>query len=63
MLDKPSERTTDGEGGFAVAVRVPIRTVVLILVVSVGMVWDALVATAWFLNGTGFHPAGRACRG
>ncbi|MFI9149643.1 hypothetical protein [Streptomyces sp. NPDC053367] len=47
------------EGCLAVAIRVPVRVVVLVLVVPVRMVWDALVVTWRFLTDTVFRPVGR----
>ncbi|MFF8634668.1 hypothetical protein ACF052_10780 [Streptomyces pilosus] len=49
-----------GEGCLVVAIRVPVRIVVLVLVVPVRMVWDALVVAGRFLNDTVFRPLGRA---
>lgn len=54
------ERPAGGEGCLVVAIRVPVRIVVLVLVVPVRTVWDALVVAGRFLNGTVFRPAGRA---
>uniref|UniRef100_UPI003512647A hypothetical protein n=1 Tax=Streptomyces calvus TaxID=67282 RepID=UPI003512647A len=48
------------EGCLVVAVRIPVRVVVLVLVVPVRMVWDALVVTGRFLNDTVLRPLGRA---
>jgi hypothetical protein len=48
------------EGCLAVAIRIPVRIVVLVLVVPVRMVWDALVVAGRFLNDVVFRPAGRA---
>ncbi|MGW1747736.1 hypothetical protein ACWCRD_19445 [Streptomyces sp. NPDC002092] len=48
------------EGCLVVAIRLPVRIVVLVLVVPVRMVWDALVVTGRFLNDTVFRPVGRA---
>ncbi|MFF4355761.1 hypothetical protein [Streptomyces sp. NPDC001604] len=48
------------EGCLVVAVRLPVRIVVLVLVVPVRMVWDALVVTGRFLDDTVFRPVGRA---
>lgn len=42
------------------AIRIPVRIVVLVLVVPVRMVWDALVVAGRFLNDTVFRPVGRA---
>ncbi|BFO21498.1 hypothetical protein SHKM778_78860 [Streptomyces sp. KM77-8] len=51
-----------GEGCLVVAIRVPVRIVVLVLVVPVRLAWDALVVGGRFLNGTVFRPLGRALR-
>ncbi|QFQ97158.1 hypothetical protein F9278_14125 [Streptomyces phaeolivaceus] len=48
------------EGCLVVAVRVPVRIVVLVLVVPVRMVWDALVGGGRFLTDTVLRPLGRA---
>ncbi|MGX5209784.1 hypothetical protein ACWKT3_13925 [Streptomyces violaceus] len=48
------------EGCLAVAIRIPVRIVVLVLVVPVRMVWDALVVAGRFLNDVLFRPVGRA---
>ncbi|MER8225506.1 hypothetical protein ABTZ58_34145 [Streptomyces sp. NPDC094143] len=48
------------EGCLAVAIRMPVRIVVLVLVVPVRMAWDALVVTGRFLNDTLLRPLGRA---
>ncbi|WP_320773066.1 hypothetical protein [Streptomyces sp. CRN 30] len=48
------------EGCLTVAIRVPLRIVMLVLVVPVRMVWDALVVTGRFLGRTVFRPLGRA---
>jgi hypothetical protein len=48
------------EGCLVVAIRVPVRIVVLVLVVPVRMVWDALVVSGRFLNDTVLRPVGRA---
>ncbi|MGW2570355.1 hypothetical protein [Streptomyces sp. NPDC001537] len=48
------------EGCLVVAIRLPVRIVVLVLVVPVRMVWDALVVTGRFLNDTVLRPVGRA---
>ncbi|MBR8641648.1 hypothetical protein KEF29_25780 [Streptomyces tuirus] len=48
------------EGCLVVAIRVPVRIVVLVLVVPVRMAWDALVVAARFLNDVLFRPLGRA---
>ncbi|MFH8799555.1 hypothetical protein ACH4F6_08170 [Streptomyces sp. NPDC017936] len=48
------------EGCLVVAIRLPVRIVVLLLVVPVRMAWDALVVTGRFLNDTVLRPVGRA---
>ncbi|ANS65226.1 integral membrane protein [Streptomyces lincolnensis] len=48
------------EGCLTVAIRIPVRIVVLVLVVPVRMVWDALVVTGRFLRDTVLRPVGRA---
>ncbi|MET8898455.1 hypothetical protein [Streptomyces albogriseolus] len=58
-LEKSRERS-GGEGWIVVALRVPVRIVVLVLVVPVRMAWDALVVAGRFLGGTVFRPVGRA---
>ncbi|MGW9592404.1 hypothetical protein ACWHLZ_19040 [Streptomyces chartreusis] len=62
-LEKPparQERHQAPEGCLAVAIRVPVRIVVLVLVVPVRMAWDALVVAGSFLNDTVLRPVGRA---
>ncbi|MFI0501654.1 hypothetical protein ACH3WN_02120 [Streptomyces albogriseolus] len=58
-LEKSRERP-GGEGCLVVALRMPVRIVVLVLVVPVRMVWDALVVAGRFLGDTVFRPVGRA---
>ncbi|MEU3728198.1 hypothetical protein AB0E81_02125 [Streptomyces sp. NPDC033538] len=53
-------RRAEAEGCLAVAVRIPVRIVVLVLVVPVRMVWDALVVGGRFLRDTVLRPVGRA---
>ncbi len=50
----------EGEGCLAVAVRLPVRIVVLVLVVPVRMVWDALVVAGRVVNDAVLRPVGRA---
>ncbi len=50
----------DGEGCLVVAVRLPVRIVVLVLVLPVRMAWDALVVAGRFLRDTVLRPVGRA---
>jgi hypothetical protein len=60
-LEKPpAPERRDPEGCLVVAVRLPVRIVVLVLVVPVRMVWDALVVAGRFLTATVLRPAGRA---
>ncbi|MFF0585580.1 hypothetical protein ACFYWD_06385 [Streptomyces sp. NPDC003781] len=53
-------RRSDAEGCLAVAIRIPVRIVVLVLVVPVRMVWDALVVAGRFLRDAVLRPVGRA---
>ncbi|MGW2643339.1 hypothetical protein ACWC2T_00190 [Streptomyces sp. NPDC001393] len=59
-LHEPAPRTRQPEGCLTVAIRVPLRIVVLVLVVPVRMAWDALVVTGRFLRDTVLRPLGRA---
>ncbi|WP_329287845.1 hypothetical protein [Streptomyces sp. NBC_01455] len=62
-LEKPpaDERPVPrAEGCLTVAVRLPVRIVVLVLVVPVRMTWDALVVVGRSLRDTVLRPAGRA---
>jgi hypothetical protein len=61
-LEKPSaERPmAQAEGCLAVAIRIPVRIVVLVLFVPVRMMWDALVVGGRFLRDTVLRPLGRA---
>ncbi|MFF6810989.1 hypothetical protein ACFZAG_14025 [Streptomyces sp. NPDC012403] len=62
-LEKPAgppAAAPAGEGCLVVAIRIPVRIVVLVLVVPVRMVWDALVVAGRFLNDTLLRPLGRA---
>ncbi|MEU0722602.1 hypothetical protein [Streptomyces sp. NPDC006140] len=57
----PVRREPEVPGGcLAVAIRIPVRIVVLVLVVPVRMAWDALVVAGRFLNDVLFRPLGRA---
>ncbi|GAB2744050.1 hypothetical protein [Streptomyces bullii] len=56
----PVVRQPSPEGCLTVAIRIPVRIVVLVLVVPVRMVWDALVVAGRFLNATVLGPLGRA---
>ncbi|MFF4251804.1 hypothetical protein ACFY1L_11390 [Streptomyces sp. NPDC001663] len=58
-LEKPPQRQ-EPEGCLVVAIRLPVRIVVLVLVVPVRMVWDALVVCGRFLRDTVLSPVGRA---
>ncbi|WP_203588177.1 hypothetical protein [Actinospica acidiphila] len=58
-LEKSREQQA-GEGCLVVALRMPVRIVVLVLVVPVRMVWDALVVAGRFLHGRVLRPVGRA---
>lgn len=51
---------SDADGCLVVAVRIPVRIVVLVLVVPVRMVWDALVVGGRVLRDTVLRPVGRA---
>ncbi|MEU9589637.1 hypothetical protein AB0D84_07855, partial [Streptomyces sp. NPDC048193] len=53
-------RTPGAEGCLTVAIRIPVRIVVLVLVVPVRLVWDALVVGGRFLRDTVLRPLGRA---
>ncbi|MGW7527643.1 hypothetical protein [Streptomyces sp. NPDC054783] len=57
---KPPPQPRHPEGCLTVAIRVPVRIVVLVLVVPVRMAWDALVVTGRFLRDTVLRPLGRA---
>ncbi|WP_405831743.1 hypothetical protein [Streptomyces sp. NBC_01176] len=61
-LEKPpTERPVPrGEGCLTVAVRLPVRIVVFVLVVPVRMAWDALVVCGRLLRDTVLRPVGRA---
>ncbi|MCQ9179917.1 hypothetical protein KMT30_12965 [Streptomyces sp. IBSBF 2953] len=48
------------EGCLVVAIRLPVRIVVLVLVVPVRMVWDGLVVVGRLLRDTVLRPLGRA---
>ncbi|MCG8968302.1 hypothetical protein [Streptomyces sp. CL12-4] len=53
-------RRSDAEGCLTVAIRIPVRIVVLVLVVPVRLVWDALVVGGRVLRDTVLRPFGRA---
>ncbi|MDL5201570.1 hypothetical protein [Streptomyces sp. ALI-76-A] len=60
-LEKPpAPRPQEPEGCLVVAVRLPVRIVVLVLVVPVRMVWDALVVAGRLLTDAVLRPVGRA---
>ncbi len=67
-LEKPAteapqperQREPQPEGCLVVAIRIPVRIVVLVLVVPVRMVWDALVAGGRLLTDAVLRPLGRA---
>ncbi|MEW1867460.1 hypothetical protein AB0420_04575 [Streptomyces caelestis] len=59
---RPPAAAPAGEGCLVVAVRLPVRVVVLVLVVPVRLVWDALAVAGRFLNDTLLRPLGRALR-
>ncbi|MFB7337453.1 hypothetical protein ACFC00_38460 [Streptomyces adustus] len=64
-LEKPSAhgvppRQQDPEGCLVVAIRIPVRIVVLVLVLPVRMAWDALVVGGRFLQRTVLRPLGQA---
>ncbi|MEV4342210.1 hypothetical protein [Streptomyces sp. NPDC049590] len=61
-LQKPPEPRHQPEGCLVVAVRLPVRIVVLVLVVPVRMVWDVLVVAGRLLRDTVLRPLGRALR-
>ncbi|MEU8689500.1 hypothetical protein [Streptomyces sp. NPDC048665] len=56
---KPSPGPRQPEGCLVVAIRIPVRIVVLVLVVPVRVVWDALVVGRFALD-TLLRPLGRA---
>ncbi|MER6354593.1 hypothetical protein ABT186_22900 [Streptomyces sp. NPDC001634] len=59
-MDPEKPQQQPAEGCLTVAVRLPVRIVVLVLVVPVRMVWDALVVCGRFLRDTVLRPVGRA---
>ncbi|MFF4543040.1 hypothetical protein [Streptomyces sp. NPDC001435] len=56
----PEPRRQEPEGCLVVALRIPIRIVVLVLVVPIRMAWDGLVVAGRFLTDTVLRPLGRA---
>ncbi|WP_329398771.1 hypothetical protein [Streptomyces melanogenes] len=59
-LQQPPPRQP--EGCLTVAIRIPVRIVVLVLVVPIRMIWDALTATARAIHRTLLRPVGRALK-
>ncbi|WP_371664935.1 hypothetical protein [Streptomyces sp. NBC_00280] len=63
-LEKPAAEARQPErqpeGCLVVAIRIPVRIVVLVLVVPVRMVWDGLVAGGRLLTDAVLRPLGRA---
>ncbi|MGW1808294.1 hypothetical protein [Streptomyces sp. NPDC002078] len=57
---EPPPQPRQPEGCLTVAIRVPLRIAVLVLVVPVRMAWDALVVTGRLLRDTVLRPLGRA---
>ncbi|MER7814161.1 hypothetical protein [Streptomyces sp. NPDC096153] len=60
MEPEKRERHVGAEGCPAVAIRIPVRIVVLVLVVPVRMLWDVLVVYGKALDRALFRPPGRA---
>ncbi|MEU9349866.1 hypothetical protein AB0D65_02330 [Streptomyces griseoloalbus] len=59
-MDLEKSPAPAGEGCLVVAIRLPVRIVVLVLVVPVRMAWDASVVAGRLLNDTVLRPLGRA---
>ncbi|MEU3172996.1 hypothetical protein [Streptomyces sp. NPDC007000] len=61
-VPRPSRRQPDaaGEGCLVVAIRLPVRIVVFLVVLPVRLVWDACAVAARWLERTVFRPLGRA---
>src|SRR4051794_27469369 len=59
-VHKPPARPERAEGCLVVALRIPVRIVVFVLVVPVRMLWDALVAVGRFVGRYVLTPVGRA---
>lgn len=59
-LEKQTAPPPAPEGCLTVAIRIPVRIVVLVLVVPVRMVWDALVVVGRFLRDSVLRPLWRA---
>ncbi|MEI5010714.1 hypothetical protein RB196_28655 [Streptomyces sp. PmtA] len=60
MEPEKREQHVEAEGCPAVAIRIPVRIVVLVLVVPVRMLWDVLVVCGKALDRALFRPLGRA---
>lgn len=58
-VEPPGQPGAGAEGCLAVAIRVPVRIVVLVLVVPVRMLWDACVVGGRLLRDTVLRPLGR----
>ncbi|MFI7315893.1 hypothetical protein [Streptomyces venezuelae] len=56
----PPLAPAQADGCLAVAIRIPVRIVVLVLVVPVRLVWDALAVCGNFLYRNALRPVGRA---
>ncbi|MFJ3665135.1 hypothetical protein ACIPSE_01635 [Streptomyces sp. NPDC090106] len=59
-LEKRPPQQQNPEGCLVVAIRIPVRIFVLVLVVPVRVAWDALVVAGKFLGDTVLRPLGRA---
>ncbi|MFF4058493.1 hypothetical protein ACFYZ8_02395 [Streptomyces sp. NPDC001668] len=57
---QPAPQASPPEGCLTVAIRIPVRIVVLVLVVPVRMVWDAFVVVGRFLRDSVLRPLWRA---
>jgi hypothetical protein len=57
---QPAPQAPPPEGCLTVAIRIPVRIVVLVLVVPVRLVWDALVVVGRFLRDSVLRPLWRA---
>jgi hypothetical protein len=57
---QPTPQAPPPEGCLTVAIRLPVRIVVLVLVVPVRLVWDALVVVGRFLRDSVLRPLWRA---
>lgn len=56
----PRQPEAAGEGCLVVAIRLPVRVVVFLVVLPVRLVWDACAAAARWLDRAVFRPLGRA---